>query len=199
MESITINNEQIEAAYNAAENNDIKGVLNALFGEKYEQDKCPVTERIKTFEDAVRELGDNNPLVLLYNVFTEEVASVNSLNDDADVLAYLKLRIVVAALNEGWTPEFVEVEYRWAPWFGLYTNAEIDRMNEAQKASICRVVGRSSVNADAHGGLAFASSNVAASSSSSNYGARLAFKSQELAEYAGRQFIHLYRDLIIAQ
>lgn len=72
-----------------------------------------VMERIKTFEDALNELGRSHPLVCQYN---------NIDDVDSDLSAYLKLRIIVAALNEGWTPKFTEDEYRFYPWFfSLYT------------------------------------------------------------------------------
>ena len=56
--------------------------------------KKPVTERIKTFEDACKELG-NHP-------FVKEYALINPFTNfySKDLIAYLKLRIITAALNE---------------------------------------------------------------------------------------------------
>ena len=91
-----------------------------------------VMERIKTFEDACNELGiDHN----------EWMQDKKELGLEADVIAYLKLRIIAAALNEGWKPQFTTDEYRYFPWFCLYTQSEIDEMNEEDKS---RVVYRSS-------------------------------------------------------
>lgn len=190
-----ITQKQIDAAYQVA-TPEQKKVLDALFG-KEQKDNRPVTERIKTFEDAVRELGNDHPLVSLYNVFSNEVASVSNAKYDSDVLAYLKLRIIVAALNEGWEPKFVENERRWAPYFVLYTNGELSKMDDSDKTNICRVVGRSSYYAHASGGLAYANAYYASSSSNAVYGSRLAFKNEELAAYAGQQFIDIYRDMMI--
>ena len=191
-----VTKEQKDAAFKAAEKNDIKGVLIAIFGiSEKPKDNRPVTERIKTFEDAYNELGEDHPLVTLYDNFINELP--NQEKTDGDVLAYLKLRIIVAALNEGWEPQFIEGEHRWAPWFVLYTNAELNKMNDKDREKVCRVVGRSYHNSYAHGGLVFASASHASSSSNAYYGSRLAFKSEKLAEYAGQQFIEIYRDFMI--
>lgn len=191
-----VTKEQKDAAFKAAEKNDIKGVLIAIFGiSEKPKDNRPVTERIKTFEDAYNELGEDHPLTTLYDNFINKLP--NQEKADGDVLAYLKLRIIVAALNEGWEPQFIEYERRWAPWFVLYTNAELNKINDKDREKVCRVVGRSGSYSGAYGGLVYASAFSASSNSSSHNGSRLAFKSEKLAEYAGQQFIEIYRDFMI--
>ena len=86
-----------------------------------------IMERIKTFKDALNELGRNHPLVFQYN---------NIDDVDSDLTAYLKLRIIVAALNEGWTPKFTEDECRYYPYFYLYTKDEVERMDEDKKKNL---------------------------------------------------------------
>lgn len=189
--------ENVQTAFrNAGNNPEIQSLLRTLFGDAVEPaiDNRPVTERIKTFDDAVAALGDEHPFVIAYNTMCDidEYA-------DTDIQTYMKLRIIVDALNEGWKPEFVEDERRWEPWFILYTNEEIDKMNESGRAKICRVVGRSSSNAYAYGGLVCANAGHTSSNASTNNAARLAFKTEALARYAGTQFIEIYRDFIIAQ
>lgn len=188
----------VQTAFRKAENNpEIQSLLRTLYGDAAEPDATdnrPVTERIKTFDDAVAALGENHPYVVAYNCMTD----VDEY-DVPDILAYMKLRIIVAALNEGWEPEFVEDERRWAPWFVLYTNEEIERMDDDDRARICRVVGRSVYSASAYGGLAYAYASYASSNAYSDYAARLAFKTETLAKYAGTQFIEIYRDFIIAR
>lgn len=143
-----------------------------------------VMERIKTFEDACNELGiDHN----------EWMQDKKELGLEADVIAYLKLRIIAAALNEGWKPQFTTDEYRYFPWFCLYTQSEIDEMNEEDKS---RVVCRSYSNAFANGGVAFALTLYDSSNTYTNVGSRLAFKTRELAEYAGRQFVEIWADYV---
>lgn len=191
----------VQTAFRNAENHpEIQTLLHTLYGDAVEPDATdnrPVTERIKTFDDAVAALG-NHALVNQYRRIAEEQNP--PMNETAtDIIAYLKLRIIVAALNEGWEPEFVEDERRWAPWFVLYTNEEIEGMDDDDRARICRVVGRSSDSANASGGLAYAYASSASSVADSDDAARLAFKTEALAKYAGTQFIEIYRDFIIAR
>ena len=181
-----ITQKQIDAAY-AVATPEQKKVLDALFGKEEVKDNRPVTERVKTFEDAVRELGENHPFVNIYDTVVNEYPDAGK-----DVVAYLQLRIIVAALNEGWEPKFERGEYRWAPWYRLYTKAEMENELDEEERRSCRVVGRSSVNACAVGGLACANAVSASSFSNTGSGSRLAFKSEELAKYAGKQFIDIY-------
>ena len=112
---------------------------------------------------------------------------------DKDVLAYLKLRVIAKALNEGWYPKFTEDERRYYPWFYIITKEEYDNLSAKEMR---RCVWRASNNAHANGGLVFASANDASSYSASNNGARLAFSNYELAVYAGKQFIDIWADFV---
>lgn len=139
-----------------------------------------VMERIKTFEDAVEELsnramnGDKDAGKLL------DEWKISSHVGSKDLLAYLKLRIITSALNEGWKPEFEEeTERRYYPWFKLNTS---------------RVVGRDGNFAHVHFGLVYADADYTSSYSYTIDGSRLAFKSKELAEYAGKQFVEIYEE-----
>ena len=85
-----------------------------------------VKERIKTFEDACREIGIDAEAWSRDKI---------SLGLEPDVLAFLKLRIIVKALNEGWEPQFIEDEYRYYPWFILYTGEEYNKLDEEEKYS----------------------------------------------------------------
>ena len=187
MSEIIINVENVQKAFReAGENPAIQELLINLFGKENvepEQSK-DVRERIKTFEDACKELGDTNPLVFEYN---------NVFFASNDVKAYLQLRIICAALNEGWEPKFTEDEYRYYPWFELMTKEEIDDMDEEDKG---RVVCRSYYYASANGGLVCAGAYNVSSYAVSGYASRLVFKSSELAEYAGKQFIDIWADFV---
>ena len=112
-----------------------------------------------------------------------------------DLLAYLKLRIVCEALNEGWRPKFDGDECRCYPWFYIYTKEEYEELVEDDKKA-CRVVGRSYNNSDANGGLVYAYAGIASSLSYSYYGSRLAFKTRELGEYCGKQFMDIWADFL---
>ena len=153
----------------------------------------PVTERIKTFEDAVAELGATHPLVIQYKEIFDNFLYEGG-QGVSDIVAYLKLRIIVAAINEGWEPQFTTDECRYYPWFVLYTQEEIDEMDEEQKS---RVLGRSYNNAGAYAGVAYSFTYYASSFSGTNFGARLCFKERALAEYAGRQFLKEWSDFMV--
>lgn len=147
-----------------------------------------IKERIKTFEDAVKAIGENHPLVAQFkainNAFKEE-------DNNLHLFAYTRLAIIAEALNEGWRPEYTEDEYRYYPWFGLYTQEEYDDMDDDDKER-CRFVGRSGNCAGAYGGLVCASAHHGSASSHASIGSRLAFKSRELAIYCGKQFIEIW-------
>lgn len=119
-----------------------------------------VRDRIKTFEDAYKEL-DKRDDELHYLIREYD----NRWTDSEELLAYLKLRIIVAALNEGWEPKLKKGAYRYFIWFS-YTS----------------------------GGVTCANAVYDPSYTSASGGPRLAFKSRELAVYAGNQFKDLWID-----
>ena len=174
-----------------AEWKEINGITTLVLTE--EKDNRPVTERIKTFEDACNELGEENILVQAYR--TAEFNTSGNMNDVSDVVAYLKLRVIAEALNEGWEPHFTTDEYRCYPWFYLYTKEEIDEMDEEKKKKLWLFGGHSRHGAVC--GLAFANSSDAWSSSSAHLSARLAVKSEALAKYFGQQFIDIWSDYVV--
>ena len=185
-----IKKENIVKAYSKADDN-VKEVLLELFPElqlKTAQtaSKRPITERIKTFEDACEELGNQNILVQGY----EDATCSDFLT--IDMLAYLKLRIVCAALNEGWEPQFTEDETRWYPWHWLYTQEEIDEMDEDEKTDLHMMTTGDYLTE--YAGFACALSAAAPSASRTSFGSRLCLKSDTLAIYCGKQFIELWAD-----
>lgn len=161
-----------------------------------EKDNRPVTERIKTFEDACNELGEDNLMVRVYQTLIARAGKTEqSLAEwmGKDVVAFLKLRIITEALNEGWHPKFTEDEYRYYPWFYIYTKEEYDNFSEEEKR---RCVGRAYYVANAFGVLVYSNACDASSNSSAVSGVRLAFSTRELAEYAGKQFIDIWADFV---
>ncbi len=176
-----------ENALTAYKNADANGreLLENLFGKEV---FANVMERVKTFEDACRELGENHPLVKSY----EALCSVDT---DNNIEAYAKLRIICAALNEGWKPQFTKDEYRYYPWFYLFTQDELDSMSDDERKGLWFVGGTS--NSGASCGLASSSSNDAWSYSYASISARLALKREELARYCGEQFIRIWADYLL--
>ncbi len=193
-----IKKENIVNAY-AKGDNSVKEMLRTMFPEiEFEPtqaaEKRPVTERIKTFEDACRELGDKHPFVATYNFFYEgcEEWSKDCKLNKADEIAYHKLRIITAALNEGWQPKFTEDEWRWYPWFYLYTEDELAEKDDKWKQSHT-VIATGDYHTE-YAGFAYARSYAAPSDAGANVGSRLCYRSEALADYSGRQFADLWAD-----
>ena len=184
--TIEVKVEDIKRVFDEANDNVRNCILN-LFPQIKED--LQITDRVKTFEDACRELGEDHPFVLAYqntNLRDPEVA-----DDNKDVLAYLKLRIITAALNEGWTPQLVEDERRYYPFFHICSEEEIICMSEEEKS---RVVYLSDCYASALVSVSFAYADYDTAVVYADIASLLAFKTEELAEYAGKQFIDLWTD-----
>ena len=177
------------AMYYVKDKPELKGLLDALLESKdSECEPKDVTERIKTFEDACNELGEYNKLV-------NEYRYVESTNISKDLAAYLKLRIICAALNEGWEPQFTKDEYRYYPYFVLYTEEEVEKMDEETKNEL-RFFGGSAGNG-ARCGFVSASAFDDFGYANADYGSRLCLRTPELAVYCGRQFIDLWADFYL--
>lgn len=192
-ETIEIKKSNVLASYEEARKAGANGYmqfLENLFGKELFKPKN-VMERVKTFDDALKELGDDNQLVKEYY---ERWQLVGDKDVSKDYVAYLKLRIITAALNEGWEPEFIPGERRWAPYFLLYTKEEYEKLNDDVRA---RVVCRSSSYASAFGGVSYAYAAYDSATVNAGIGSRLAFKSEKLAEYAGMQFLDIYADFML--
>ena len=89
------------------------------------------------------------------------------------LIANYQLMVIAEALNEGWTPDWSNGEWdKWYPWFNM------DNSSSAGRFSFDGSDDRRSL---------------------SNVGSRLCFKSDELADYAGTQFLELYRELFVIE
>lgn len=188
--TINLNATQVAAIYKGG-NEEARKALKDSLGEQFST-ILPITERVKTFEDAVDELGNEHPLVKVYQSIKYGYCSELV---GKDLLAYTKLSIICEALNEGWHPQFTLDELRWYPYYELFTNEEVEEMTEEEEKS--RVVGRAGFNANAYGGLVCSNAYDVSSYSYAGSGSRLAFKNEELAEYAGETFIDIYKDFVM--
>lgn len=189
-----IKEKNIIAAYKAA-NEEIKALFKIMIPEINftQKDTRPVTERIRTFDDACAELGEDNPLVQEYQVI---ISTIDCPKHDLE--AYLQLRIITAALNEGWEPQFTEDEYRWYPVFWLYkTKAEYEAESESWRKTHPLILFGGYACDGASCGFVFADSNFAPSDTDAAFGSRLCLKSEALADYCGKQFATLWADFYL--
>lgn len=188
---IEFSDEQLVALYRTGGDEARKAIKEAL-GDEFSE-LIPVTKRVQTLDDAVRELGDDQPAVKAWRSIKYGYSVSEKDPDTADIMAYVTLRVITEALNEGWKPQFTEGERRWYAWYDFLTKEEVEGMSDEEKEER-RVVGRASYNANAYGGLVFSSALYVSAFSSTGNGSRLAFKNEELAEYAAKQFGDIYAD-----
>ena len=187
-ETIEIKKSNVLASYEEARKANAAAYmkfLENLFGKELFKPK-DVRDRIKTFEDAMMALGEEHPLVREWHLGE---------NLSPDLEAYLQLRVIVAALNEGWEPQFTKDEERYYPWHWLYTRKEIDNM-EASELKERNMVSTEKYQTD-YAGFASARSYYAPSGSYTDFGSRLCLKSDALAEYCGKQFTDIWADFLL--
>lgn len=111
-------------------------------------------ESIKTFEDACKKM----------KAHPDDVIHERDMPDE---IAYKKLKLIAAAINNGWIPNWDnENERKWWPWFNLSS------------------------------GFGFSLSFYGIANAATNVGSHLCFESEEKSDYCATQFIDLYKDLL---
>ena len=189
-DKISIKKENVMTAYKHA-TKEQKELLENMFGKDMFKPKN-IMERVKTFEDACEVLGEEHSYVQEYR----GIANVN-FDFTQDIIAYLKLRIICAALNEGCNQTFIKDKYMYYPWFDFYTKEEYDKLDKDKKKEFS-IVGLSHKTSSTNGCIccscAFESNSIAYKGICS----RLTFKTEELAEYCGKQFIDIWADYLFA-
>lgn len=183
---------QVLTNYPAISKEQVQNEMHKVFGEETFKPK-DIMERVKTFEDACRELGEDHPFVRSYNGYANNIHENNK--NDTDILAYLKLRIICAALNEGWEPQFTEDEWRYYPWFTLWTEDELSEKSDEWKTDR-HLISTGEYQTD-YAGLVCAFSDNAPSDAGASIGSRLCLKSDTLAVYCGKQFINIWADFCL--
>lgn len=114
-------------------------------------------------------LGDIRERVVSFETACAELPHyVKETDTPADEVAYRKLKVITAALNEGWTPDWNDTsENKYYPWFAFRG-----------------------------GRFVFSGVGYYYDCTDSDLGSRLCFRSRELAEYAGKQFEDLYNQFL---
>ena len=181
---------QVLTNYPAISKEQVQNEMHKVFGEDTFKPK-DITERVKTFEDAFRELGEEHPFVSAYTAWIKH----EEFDDQEDILAYMKLRIICAALNEGWEPQFTEDEWRYYPWNILWTEEKLSEKSDEWKTDR-HLISTGEYQTD-YAGLACAYSCSAPSTANAAFGSRLCLKSDTLAVYCGKQFINIWADFYL--
>lgn len=143
-----------------------------------------IIDKIKTFEDAEEFLGSQHPLV--------EACNSCMFPGDNCLNAYLKLRVICAALNEGWKPNKESLNFY--PEFELLDENDYKYFKEEEVTCI-ELKGFNTP----YDGMRCPLAEFEISQTPSKYGNQLCFKSEKLAKYCGEQFIDLWADFLFTK
>lgn len=188
---LKISAKEARAAYNHTDAAG-KELLENLFGKETFAPK-DITERVKTLVDAIMNLGEDHKVVKEYRMIERCKRYIFSENCAEAILAFAKLRVIAAALNEGWRPTYSSEEPRYYPWFFYLSRKQYAALNDDIKKSY-------SVVESITGGYPYAigCGEIASSMTLIACGPPLIFKTERLAVYCGKQFIDIWADFLFA-
>lgn len=194
MNEITINKEKVAEAYlNASA--ETKEALKALFGHEIEFKRKPTLDdytTIKTYEDACEALGagsvlnEPNPVMNLFGM---------EYKVPPHIIALMKLETISRALwGKYWMPEpdADGSKLFYYPVFALYTQQEIEDMDEDEREGLLFASANNSVTA----GFNYMWTNNSSSHKSAGISSRLYQEDSEKAEYFGKQFLELWAEYL---
>lgn len=196
MNELTINKERVAEVYQNA-SAETKEALKALFGDEsnfIDKPKPNLDDytTIKTYEDACEALSvepifnEPNPIMNLYGVEYEV---------EPHIIALMKLETISCALwGRTWKPEpdAEGTKLFYYPVFALYTQQEIENMNEDEREGLLSA----SAGHGAVAGFGSLYTDYRSSSATAYYGFRLCQETREKALYLGKQFIELWAEYL---
>ena len=112
-----------EAAIKAHDEASSKGktLLENLFGKRVFQKD--ITEHVKSVEDAIKELGNDDVEVIHLN-------RMKSIGLQNHIIGNQELIIIAKALNEGWQPNWKnDNQYKYFPWFDMDNSSSAGRFS----------------------------------------------------------------------
>ena len=184
MKVIEVTEKEVKAAFDVAKSDEVKNVLAALFCKPEDRVKPSLDDykSIKTYEDACEALGKE---------------PVGDLGDHIDkhIIALIKLETISRALwGKDWQPKPDPngSKYFYYPWFALYTQSEMDSMNEEDRGALLGA----DANDGANAGFGFLYALYRSSLSHANLGFRLCQETEEKAKYFGIQFKEIWADYL---
>ena len=196
MNELTINKEKVAEVYQNA-SAETREVLKTLFGDEsnfIDKPKPNLDDytTIKTYEDACEALGEEplpyepNPIMTLYGIDYEV---------PPHIIALMKLETISRALwGKDWMPEpdADGSKQFYFPVFALYTQSEIDNMDEEKRGGLL------SADATYGAGAGFGClyTNYRSSGATADDGFRLCQETSEKAEYFGKQFLELWAEYL---
>ena len=178
---IEVTENDVKAAFQAAKTDEMKEVLAALFC-KREAPTLDNYKTIKSYEDACEALGVS-PI------------QPEKMNVSKHIVALMKLETISKAL---WGKDFDPKpdpkgeKCFWYPYFALYTQDEIEGLNEAQRGALLSALASDGTYA----GFGDLSTNSRSSFAGASIGFRLCQETEEKAQYFGTQFIELWAEYL---
>lgn len=178
---IEVTENDVKAAFQAAKTDEMKEVLAALFC-KREAPTLDNYKTIKSYEDACEALGVS-PI------------QPEKMNVSKHIVALMKLETISKAL---WGKDFDPKpdpkgeKCFWYPYFALYTQDEIEGLNEAQRGALLSAAAH--IGTDA--GFGFLVTTDRSSHAYASIGFRLCQETEEKAQYFGTQFIELWAEYL---
>lgn len=177
---IEVTENDVKAAFQAAKTDEMKEVLAALFC-KREAPTLDNYKTIKSYEDACEALG---------------VPTIKpDMNLPKHVVALMKLETVSKALwgkNFDPMPDPKGEKCFWYPYFALYTQDEIEGLNEAQRGALLSASAAYGTVA----GFGYLHTYGRSSFAFAYIGFRLCQETEEKAQYFGTQFIELWAEYL---
>ena len=184
---IEVSESNLKAALELADES-TKKVLVALFGkiEPTDNNKPSLKDykTIRSYEDACKALGES---------VDEETLSEAGV--PKHIIAQMKLELICKALWGGEVKVYPDPDGNrvyWYPWFALYNQNEIDKMNDKQRGCLLSA----DANYGAGAGFGCLGAPYRSSYSDAHCGFRLCLDTEEKAEYFGRQFLELWAEAI---
>lgn len=156
-----------------------KEILEGIFGK--EAFSANITDKIKTFVDAVEMLGIDNQKV-------KDYLDLDNRKCAKDIFAFARLKIIAEALNEGWKPKYDILDGSYYTSFDFISEEEYEKLKENEKKK-CLVF--SLPNKEIK--IAIVSSKLSVTCEAF----KIPLKSRELAEYLGQQFIGIWKDYLL--
>lgn len=178
---IEVTENDVKAAFQAAKTDEMKEVLAALFC-KREAPTLDNYKTIKSYEDACEALGVS-PI------------QPEKMNVSKHIVALMKLETISKAL---WGKDFDPKpdpkgeKCFWYPYFALYTQDEIEGLNEAQRGALLSA----SASHGTYAGFGSLLTHIRSSYATAHFGFRLCQETEEKAQYFGTQFIELWAEYL---
>lgn len=195
MNEITINKEKVAEVYQNA-SAETKEALKALFGNEIEFKRKPTLDdytTIKTYEDACEALG----MVPMLNQSDYELTDDNGYMAyfPPHIIALMKLETISRALwGKNWKPEpdAEGSEWFYYPVFALYTQQEIENMDEDKRGGLLSA----HATYGAPAGFGYLHTFYRSSGALAYDGFRLCQEDSEKAKYFGKQFLELWAEYL---